>query len=102
LRALLTLRGAPASNCLLCGHVALGGSSTLGDGVIMAGKSAVKDWVSIAAGVRIAAKAGVTADITRPGDYAGFPAVPAAVWRRREAMMRRAAHKHVDAPPPHS
>jgi UDP-3-O-[3-hydroxymyristoyl] glucosamine N-acyltransferase len=69
--------------------VALGGSSTLGDGVVMGGKSAVRDHVSIAAGARIAAKAGVTADITQAGDYAGFPAMPAALWRRREALLRR-------------
>ena len=75
--------------CLLCGHVALGGSATLGDGVIMGGKSAVKDHVSVAAGVRIAAKSGVTANITQPGDYAGFPAMPAALWRRQLAKSRR-------------
>lgn len=78
------------SRCLLCGHVALGGSSTLGDGVVMGGKSATKDHVSIASGVRIAAKAGVTSNITVPGDYAGFPAVAAATWRRVQVQMRRA------------
>jgi UDP-3-O-[3-hydroxymyristoyl] glucosamine N-acyltransferase len=57
----------------------------------MGGKSAVKDHVHVAAGVRIAAKAGVTADITRAGDYAGFPAMPAALWRRQIARLRRAA-----------
>jgi UDP-3-O-[3-hydroxymyristoyl] glucosamine N-acyltransferase len=57
----------------------------------MGGKSAVKDHVRVAAGVRIAAKAGVTADITLAGDYAGFPAMPAALWRRQVARLRRTA-----------
>ena len=34
-------------NCFLCGHVALGGSSTLGEYVVMGGKSAVADHISV-------------------------------------------------------
>ena len=37
------------TGCLLCGHVALGGSSELGDYVVMGGKSAVKDHVKVRA-----------------------------------------------------
>jgi UDP-3-O-[3-hydroxymyristoyl] glucosamine N-acyltransferase LpxD len=70
------------ANVLLCGGVAIGGSAEVGDFVAMGGKSAARDHVSICAGARIAAKAGVTRDILKPGDYAGFPAVPAARWRR--------------------
>lgn len=79
------------AHCLLCGHVALGGSSTLGDHVIMGGKSAVRDHVRVAAGVRVAAKAGVARHIDSPGDYAGYPAVPAAQWKRHVlSALRRA------------
>ena len=78
------------SRCLLCGHVALGGSTTLGDGVVMGGKAATRDHVSVASNVRVAAKSGVTSNITAPGDYAGFPAMPAALWRRQQARLRRA------------
>lgn len=70
------------ANVLLCGGVAIGGSAEVGDFVAMGGKSAARDHVSICAGARIAAKAGVTHSILKPGDYAGFPAVPAARWRR--------------------
>lgn len=80
-------------HCLLCAHAALGGSSTLGDHVVMGGKSAVRDHVTVASRVRIAAKAGVSTDIVEPGDYAGFPAEPAARWRRRTAATRRAADR---------
>ena len=84
--------------CLLCASVALGGSCTLGDGVIIAGKAAVADHVSVASGVRIAAKSGVTSDITEQlvesagsADFAGFPARPAALWRREQVHARRYA-----------
>jgi UDP-3-O-[3-hydroxymyristoyl] glucosamine N-acyltransferase LpxD len=75
-------------HCMLCAHVALAGSSSLGDHVVMGGKSAVRDHVRVASGVRIAAKSGVTTSITEPGDYAGFPAEPAQQWRRRVASVR--------------
>jgi len=74
--------------CLLCAHCAIGGSAELGDWVVMGGKAAVKDHVSVVSKVRIAAKAGVTHSLTVPGDYAGFPAVPAHLWRRRAAAQR--------------
>ena len=76
------------SNVMLCGGAAVGGSASLGDFVVMGGKAAVRDHASVCAGARVAAKAGVTSDIRTPGDYAGFPAVPAARWRR--AVARRA------------
>mmetsp|Transcript_22478 Transcript_22478/g.31265 ORF Transcript_22478/g.31265 Transcript_22478/m.31265 type:complete len:339 (+) Transcript_22478:115-1131(+) len=75
--------------CFLCGHVALGGSCTLGDYVVLAGKSAVKDHIKIVSQVRVAAKSGVINDITAPGDYAGFPALPAREWRRQIVEARR-------------
>ena len=77
------------SSCLLCAHSALGGSATLGDYVVMGGKSAVADHVSVCSRVRLAACSGVTKHITEPGDYAGFPAQPAAGWRRDVAKLKR-------------
>ncbi|MCO5592300.1 hypothetical protein L7F22_046300 [Adiantum nelumboides] len=74
-------------SCMICGQVGLGGSSTIGDFVVLGGKCGVADHISIASKVRIAAKSGVTRNITQPGDYAGFPAVPAAEWRRSMARF---------------
>ncbi|KAK3258388.1 hypothetical protein CYMTET_32564 [Cymbomonas tetramitiformis] len=79
------------NNCFLCGHVALGGSSTLGDYVVMGGKSAVADHISVCSMARVAAKSGVTHPITEKGDYGGFPAVPATLWRRQVVELRRLA-----------
>ena len=80
-------------NVLLCGGVAIGGSAVVGDETVMGGKSAARDHVTICAGARIAAKAGVTRDITEKGDYAGYPAVPATRWKREIARRARAARK---------
>ena len=74
--------------CILCGDVAMGGSSSLGDRVILAGKSAVKDHASVCSDARVGAKSGVVADITDPGDYAGYPAVSAHRWRRQRARLK--------------
>ncbi|XP_042422255.1 probable UDP-3-O-acylglucosamine N-acyltransferase 2, mitochondrial isoform X1 [Zingiber officinale] len=38
--------------------------------------------------VRLAANSSVTKDITEPGDYGGFPAVPIREWRRQFARLR--------------
>lgn len=76
------------THCLLCAHSALAGSATLGDYVVMGGKSAVADHISVCSKVRLAACSGVTKSITVPGDYAGFPAQPAAAWRREVASIR--------------
>lgn len=75
--------------CFLCGHTALGGSSELGENVVLGGRAAVADHVKVAPGSRLAAKTGVAKTIATPGDYAGWPAVPAAEWRRGVAQARR-------------
>ena len=80
--------------CLLCAHSAVGGSAELGNYCVMGGKSAVADHVRVCAGVRLAAFGGITKDIGVPGDYAGFPAQPAASWRREVARTRRLCALH--------
>ena len=50
-------------------------TSSLGDYVVMGGKSAVADHINVASRARVAAKAGVTHDLKEAGDYGGFPAV---------------------------
>ncbi|XP_072967647.1 probable UDP-3-O-acylglucosamine N-acyltransferase 2, mitochondrial isoform X3 [Typha angustifolia] len=60
----------------------------LGDYVTLGGRVAVRDHVSIASKVRLAANSSVTKDIAVPGDYAGFPAVPINEWRRQSVNLR--------------
>jgi UDP-3-O-[3-hydroxymyristoyl] glucosamine N-acyltransferase len=84
--------------CILCGHVALAGSVTLGDGVVLGGKAGVADNVEVGAGARIAAQAGVTGDVPPGAVYMGSPAGPATEWRRTYAILRRLGRRgaHVE------
>ncbi|KAJ0264955.1 UDP-3-O-acylglucosamine N-acyltransferase 2 [Hirschfeldia incana] len=72
-------------SCLLCGQVGIAGSAEIGDYVVLGGRVAVRDHVSIVSKVRLAANSCVTKNITEPGDYGGFPAVPIHRWRRQIA-----------------
>ncbi|KAL3850839.1 hypothetical protein ACJIZ3_012721 [Penstemon smallii] len=75
--------------CILCGQVGIAGSVTIEDYVTFGGKAAAKDHVRIVSQVRLAANSCVTKDITEPGDYAGFPAVPVHEWRRQVVALRQ-------------
>ncbi|PON85328.1 UDP-3-O-[3-hydroxymyristoyl] glucosamine N-acyltransferase LpxD [Trema orientale] len=79
--------------CMLCGQVGIAGSVTVGDYVTMGGRVLVRDHVTIASKVRLAGASSVTKDITEPGDYGGFPAVPIHEWRRQVVMHRLAGKK---------
>ncbi|XP_010538674.1 PREDICTED: probable UDP-3-O-acylglucosamine N-acyltransferase 2, mitochondrial [Tarenaya hassleriana] len=70
-------------SCLLCGQVGIAGSVKIGDYVTLGGRVAVRDHVSIVSKVRLAANSCVTRNITEPGDFGGFPAVPIHQWRRQ-------------------
>ncbi|KAK3188286.1 hypothetical protein Dsin_027847 [Dipteronia sinensis] len=80
-------------NCMFCGQTGIAGSVTIGDYVTLGGRAAVRDHVSIASKVRLAASSCVTKDITEPGDYGGFPAVPIREWRRQVANQFRISKK---------
>ncbi|KAG7557706.1 UDP-3-O-[3-hydroxymyristoyl] glucosamine N-acyltransferase LpxD [Arabidopsis suecica] len=69
--------------CLFCGQVGIAGSAEIGDYVTLGGRVAVRDHVSIVSKVRLAANSCVTKNITEPGDFGGFPAVPIHQWRRQ-------------------
>jgi len=77
------------SYSLLCAQVGIAGSSTIGNNVVLGGHSGVGDHVKIVDNVRVAAKAGVIQDISKPGDYGGYPAVPAREWRRMVGALVR-------------
>ncbi|CAN8308512.1 unnamed protein product [Cochlearia groenlandica] len=70
-------------SCFLCGQVGIAGSAEIGDYVALGGRVAVRDHVSIVSKVRLAANSCVTKNITEPGDFGGFPAVPIREWRRQ-------------------
>ncbi|MCC6920992.1 MAG: UDP-3-O-(3-hydroxymyristoyl)glucosamine N-acyltransferase [Alphaproteobacteria bacterium] len=74
---------------ILVAQVGLSGSVNVGDWAVLGGKVGVADHVDIGPGTRVAAKAGVSRDLAAGQDYAGFPAQPAALWRREVATLRR-------------
>lgn len=76
-------------SCLICGQVGVAGSVTIGDYVTLGGRVGIRDHVNIASKVRLAANSCVTKDISVPGDYGGFPAIPIRDWRRQIAKHRQ-------------
>ncbi|XP_020525253.1 probable UDP-3-O-acylglucosamine N-acyltransferase 2, mitochondrial isoform X5 [Amborella trichopoda] len=79
--------------CIICGQVGVAGSVMIGDNVTLGGKVAIRDHVKISSKVRFAANSCVTKDITEPGDYGGFPAVPIHEWRRQVASINRVGRR---------
>jgi len=72
---------------ILCAQVGIAGSSKVGNQVILGGGVGVADHLNIVDGCRFAARTGVVSHIVAKGDYAGFPAMPAAAWRRYIAKL---------------
>ncbi len=77
--------------CLLVAQAGIAGSTRLGDGVVMAGQSGAAGHLEIGDGVRVAAKSAVFKSVPAGRQVAGIPAVEAAAWRRRQALLTRLA-----------
>ena len=81
-----------AHNChigrhnLLCGQVAIAGSTSTGDYVVMAGRVGVRDHVRVGHRAVLGAMAGVISDIPDDSRMVGIPATP-----EREQMVKQAA-----------
>jgi UDP-3-O-[3-hydroxymyristoyl] glucosamine N-acyltransferase len=83
-------------HCVLVAHVAVAGSSTLGDFVAIGGKTAVAGHVTIGAGAQIAAVSVVRDDVPAGGRYGGVPAKPVRQWFREITALRRLAEREKD------
>lgn len=70
------------SNSILCGQVGIAGSCKIGNRVVLGGNAGVADHITIVDGARFGAKAGVHGDVKKPGDYVGYPLIPAKGWKR--------------------
>ncbi|MBK1836438.1 UDP-3-O-(3-hydroxymyristoyl)glucosamine N-acyltransferase [Azospirillum sp. YIM B02556] len=64
------------TNCMLCGHVGIAGSTVIGDRVVLAGKVGVADHVTIGSDAVVAANSGVGTNIPPKSVWMGYPAVP--------------------------
>ncbi len=76
-------------HCIIVAHVAIAGSTRLGDYVTAAGQVGIGGHLEIASQVTLLARAGVTKNITTPGAYMGFPTKPLMEGRRLQAMQAR-------------
>ncbi|MDX2118926.1 MAG: UDP-3-O-(3-hydroxymyristoyl)glucosamine N-acyltransferase [Planctomycetota bacterium] len=79
--------------CILCGHVGLSGSVTVGDGAVLGGKVGVADGITIGAGAKVGAHSGVMNDIPPGETWMGAPAMPASVQRRNLVVLRDIADR---------
>lgn len=74
---------------IMCGGSGMAGSSHTEDFVVIGGGSNIANHVKLSSGVRIGAKSVVTKNLTVPGDYCGFPAIPMDEWRKQTVNIRK-------------
>lgn len=77
------------AHSMMCGGAFIAGSAKIGEWCVLAGSTSVSNHVELGDRVTIGALAGVTKSLKEPGEYMGFPAVPAGQWRREVAAVRR-------------
>jgi UDP-3-O-[3-hydroxymyristoyl] glucosamine N-acyltransferase len=75
--------------CLLMGGVGIGGSTRIGDGVVVAGHSTLVDHVTVGDRARIGARSFVIGDVPGGADVSGQPARPHRETLRAQAALRR-------------
>ncbi len=75
--------------CIICGCAAIAGSSTIEDGVVLAGGAGIKDHVRVGARSIVGGFSGVMADVPPGQTYVGVPAAPQRTFRREQATVRK-------------
>jgi len=70
-------------------QVGVSGSTTLGDGVVLAGQAGLADHLTIGSGARVGAQAGVLTDIPAGTDVSGTPAMPVRDAHRVALALRK-------------
>jgi UDP-3-O-[3-hydroxymyristoyl] glucosamine N-acyltransferase len=78
-------------HCLLCAFSGIAGSAKLGNWVVTGGHSAVNNRCEIVDFSQIGGMSALTKSALKKDTYMGFPAQPAAQWRRQVAASRRQA-----------
>jgi UDP-3-O-[3-hydroxymyristoyl] glucosamine N-acyltransferase len=73
---------------LLAGQTGIAGSTKLGMGVVCGGQVGMIGHLTIGDGAKFAAQSGVLNDVPPGEAYAGYPAGPAADWRRGVVHQR--------------
>jgi UDP-3-O-[3-hydroxymyristoyl] glucosamine N-acyltransferase len=75
-------------------QVGVSGSTEIGQHCVLAGQVGTAGHLKIADGVHIMARGGVTADVDKPGHYAGFPLMPQKEWQKMMVYERNLPKLH--------
>ena len=76
-------------NCLMCAHVGIPGSVTIGEHNTFAGQAATTGHITIGNNNLFAGRAGVIGNVGDNNQMAGFPAQPYKEWLKKEATLRK-------------
>lgn len=75
-------------NSLLTGGVMVAGSTTLGSYCVFGGRTTITGHIKVGDKVHVAGLAGITRDVTEPGEYGGFPLQPMKSEMRLRATLK--------------
>lgn len=81
---------------VLCGGAAVAGSTTLEDYVVVGGKAAIGNALTVGKGVQIAAMSGVIGDIEAGQVVGGYPARNFKEWMKGIALIRKLVNGEKD------
>ncbi|MBL8018861.1 MAG: UDP-3-O-(3-hydroxymyristoyl)glucosamine N-acyltransferase [Leptospirales bacterium] len=76
-------------DCLLTANLVVAGSTKVGNRVIASGMTGILDHLVVGDDVILVQRAGVTANVTEPGIYAGLPLQPLADYLKNQAVARK-------------
>ena len=76
-------------HCVIVSQTGISGSTTLGDFAVTAGQAGLTGHLTVGAGAQIGAQAGLMTDVPPGERWAGFPAQPARLWMKQEALLRK-------------
>ena len=77
----------------LCAQVGIAGSSKIGKHCILAGQVGVAGHIEIADNCIFGAQTGIPGNIKKPGQYMGYPAIDAALWRRAVVKFKQSGQR---------
>ena len=81
-------------HCILVAQTAISGSATLEDLVVLGGRAAVNNHVTIGEGAQIAATSNVNSDVPAGARWGGTPAKPVKKWFRELLLVERLAQEN--------
>lgn len=81
-------------HCILVAQTAISGSATLEDLVVLGGRVAVNNHVTIGEGAQIAATSNVNGDVPAGARWGGTPAKPVKQWFRELLLVERLAQEN--------